>query len=87
MASPTNPRIDSVGQGVVRQTIRIWNDGKKVQLWRRVFERRAPGSIEAVEKILDPTPFGQGTWTDNTSDALLEALRHAYEEATGPQGA
>jgi hypothetical protein len=65
----------------------IWNDGRRarVQLWRRVFERRAPRSIEAVEKILDPTPFGQGTWTDNTSDALLEALRHAYEEATSPQ--
>jgi hypothetical protein len=74
------PRLQPENAGLAT----IWNDGRRarVQVWRSVFQRRAPGSIEAVEKILSPAPLGQGTWTDNASDVLLGALTRAYEEAT-----
>jgi len=77
------PRLQPENAGLAT----IWNDRKRprIQVWRSVFERRAPKSIEAVERALDPTPLGQGTWTDKVSDALLSSIRAAYEEATSPE--
>ena len=54
-----------------------------LQLWRSMFERHAPGSIEKVEAILG-TPIGQGTKYEDIPEALLDALADAYREAAMP---
>jgi hypothetical protein len=54
-----------------------------VSFWRSVFERRAPNSIESVEKIIAPTPLGAGTSVKQVSEELLDALETAYREAAG----
>jgi hypothetical protein len=63
--------------------VTIYNSsgGAYLQLWRSVFERRAPQSIATVEKLISPNLIGQGTTLRNISDALLECLTAAYQEA------
>jgi hypothetical protein len=59
-----------------------WPDGKpSVQLWRSVFERRAPGSIANVASAADGTEIGQGAIVPAITDRLLDALFDAYVEA------
>ena len=66
----------------------IWNDGQpSISVWKSVFDRRAPNSIQVVEQAMKPRTIGQGSsaWQlpDNHLDGLLTALTVAYEEATG----
>jgi hypothetical protein len=59
-----------------------WPDRKpSVQLWRSVFERRAPASIAHVEHAMSGTAIGQGAMAPDVSDQLFEALWDAYVEA------
>lgn len=64
--------------------ITVWNDGGFwVSLWRSVFARRAPNSIEPIERLIAPTPLGAGNSIREVSDELLDALEAAYREAVG----
>ena len=57
-------------------------DGKPaVQLWRSVFERKAPNSVHQVATAAGMAGLGQGTMAQTVSDDLLAALLQAYEEA------
>lgn len=69
-------RDDKVG------LVSLYNEGGAwVQFSRSVFERRAPDSIDRIES-LSGMRLGQGNWTQNFSEGLLEALTDAYAEAT-----
>ena len=74
------PKIMTEKAGLVT----IWNDNGKpyLSVWRSVFERRAPESIEAVERTLG-TSIGQGNTVASITPELLTALTAAYREATG----
>ena len=54
-----------------------------LQLWRSLFEKYAPGSIEKVQAILG-APIGQGTRYRDIPEELLDALADAYGEAAAP---
>lgn len=59
-----------------------WTDDSAIHsLWRSVFERRAPGSIERVESLISPILLGDGKTVYDVSDELLAALYDAYIEA------
>jgi alkylated DNA nucleotide flippase Atl1 len=74
------PLLAAEGVGLVT----LWNDGRaSIQLWRSVFERRAPESLARVEALIGPLP---STTRDVTED-LLDALTDAYREATESAGA
>jgi len=51
-----------------------------MQLWRSVFERRAPISMDAVQQVLG-VELKQGTSTHEFPAVLLKALTDAYREA------
>ena len=71
------PRIMPVNAGLVT----IWNDNQQpsVQVWRTVFERRAPRALESVERIIEPDRIGQGnTLKEEITPEILEALTQAY---------
>jgi hypothetical protein len=71
------PRLVADDAGLVT----IWNDnGPYVSLWRSVFERRAPNSIEAVESVA-AVRIGNGNVVRELSDEFLSALTAAYREA------
>ena len=55
-----------------------------IQLWRSVFEKNAPNSIESVEEKTGP--LKQGNSVRKISDDLLAALTAAYREANGLPG-
>lgn len=64
--------------------VSLWrwtDDSALISLWRSVFERRAPQSIERVESLTAPIPLGQGKTVYDVSDDLLTALYEAYVEA------
>ena len=75
------PRVmpDKVG------LVTIWNDNQKpyISVWRSVFERLAPNSIEAVEQVIAPIKIGQGNTVKNITPQVLDALTTAYQEAGG----
>ena len=75
------PRImpDNVG------LVTIWNDNQQpyVSVWRSVFERLAPNSIELVEHAIAPIKIGQGNTVRNITPQVLDALTTAYQEAGG----
>jgi len=59
-----------------------WTDNSAMlSLWRSVFERRAPMSIERIESLIAPILLGNGKTVYDVSDELLEALYDAYIEA------
>lgn len=70
-------QVDNVG------LVTIYNSsgGAYLQLWRSVFERRAPESIALVEELISPLAIGQGSTIHEPSDELLERLHQAYQEA------
>ena len=74
------PRIIPDNAGLVT----IWNDGLKpyIAVWRSVFERRAPQSIESVERLIAPKKLGQGTVISQITREVLDALTAAYKETT-----
>jgi hypothetical protein len=59
--------------------VTVVGDGS-IWTWRSVFEKRAPGSIAAVEHVLEGELKKGGTVRE-PSDALLAAVRDAYVEA------
>jgi hypothetical protein len=62
--------------------VTVWNDGgPSLSLWRTVFEKRAPRSMERVEELIAPVRIGQGNVIREPSDEALEALTQAYVEA------
>ena len=74
------PRLRATDSGLVT----IWNDGSAyLQLWRSVFEKRAPEHLLLVEEFIKPLPVGQGTVVKALDDALLALLTEAYREAAG----
>ena len=65
----------------------IWNDGRGyLQMWRSVFERKAPNAIAKVEQSLAPEQVRQGNSIHNFNDNVLAALTQAYEEAANQRG-
>ena len=72
------PRIVPDDAGLVT----IWNDKHQpsFSFWRSVFERRAPNSIESIERIIAKR-IGQGNTVWDITPQLLEALTAAYQEA------
>jgi hypothetical protein len=73
------PRVVADDAGLVT----IWNDnGPYLSLWRSVFERRAPQSIERVEELTG-TRIGAGNTTRDLRGEVLDALTDAYREAVG----
>lgn len=74
------PRLAADNAGLV--SIYCDNGSAYPQLWRSVFERRAPGSIPAVEAVLK-TEIRQGNTTHEVPESLLVAPTRAYQEAVG----
>jgi alkylated DNA nucleotide flippase Atl1 len=72
-----------------RGLVTIWNDsgGASLQLWRSVFEKKAPTSIPVIESLIAPLQVGQGNTTRDVSDELLDALAEAYRQAALATGA
>jgi hypothetical protein len=65
--------------------ITIWNAQHfSITLWRSVFERRAPGSIDRVEAVIAPARVGNGNAINEVSEQLLDSLADAYREAARP---
>lgn len=75
------PRIMPDRAGLVS----IWNyqNQASISVWRSVFERRAPNSIELVERAIAPARIGQGNTIYDITPQVLEALTTAYGEASG----
>jgi hypothetical protein len=72
------PRLPGEGRGLVT----VWNDGgPSLSLWRSVFEKRAPESIDPLEALIAPIQIGQGNIIREPSDDVLAVLTRAYEEA------
>jgi hypothetical protein len=67
--------------------VSIYKDTRSsyLQLWRSVFERRAPRSLNAVEAAVGGPGVRQGNVVYEVSDELLAALTAAYEEAATGQ--
>ncbi len=64
--------------------VTIYNSSKQqpsVQLWRSVFERRAPNSIDLEEQAIAPVKIGQGNEVKNITPQFLNTLTVAYREA------
>jgi hypothetical protein len=73
------PRLTSDGAGLV--TIYCYRGRGSVQLWRTVFERRAPTSLHRLEAL--GCEVKQGNTMYQISEELLDTLTDAYREATG----
>ena len=75
------PRIMPDNAGLVT----IWNDEQRpcISVWRSVFDRLAPDSVEAVEQAIAPTNFGQGNSVHEFTPEVFKVLTAAYEEAAG----
>ena len=75
------PRLmpDNVG------LVTIWNDKQQpyISVWRSVFERHAPHSIESVERAIAPVKLGQGNTIRDVTPEIIETLAAAYQEANG----
>ena len=75
------PRIMPDNAGLVT----IWNDNQQpyIQVWRSVFKRLAPNSIESVEQVIAPIEIGNGNIVRNVTSQVLDALTAAYRETAG----
>ena len=73
------PKIMPDNAGLVT----IWNDNLQpsIAFWRSVFERRAPKSLEAVERVMGPLKIGKWKSTKDITPELIDAITKAYEEA------
>jgi hypothetical protein len=73
------PRLVNDKAGLVT----IWNEnGAALQFWKSVFERRAQGHLEMIERQTSVT-VGQGNSIREVDERLLEALTAAYRGAVG----
>ena len=69
-------------EGVGLATVSNRRGLPQLQLWRSVFESRAPRSIGPLEEALDPIPLGRGYATRGRfDDHILDLVRQAYAEA------
>ena len=75
------PRILPDSVGLV--TIYNYRQQPSITVWRSVFKRLAPNSIEAVERVIAPVRLGQGNTVWNITPQVLEALTAAYRETGG----
>lgn len=57
-----------------------------LQLWRSVFERKAPRALERVSALSAPVEVRQGKSIREVSPELLSALTDACKEANGRVG-
>ena len=75
------PRIMPDNAGLVT----IWNDKQQpyISVWRSVFERLAPNSVEPVERVIAPIKIGQGNTVWNITPQVLDAVTAAYQETGG----
>ncbi len=65
-------------------SVYCYADGKPaVQLWRSVFERKAPSSMDVVAMAAGLPEIGTGKMATKIDGELLEALYRAYREALG----
>lgn len=72
------PRLQPDNVGLVT----VWNErGPALQLWRSVFERRAPKTLVEIERAIAPTEVRQGNTLREIPPGLLGLLTKAYEEA------
>jgi hypothetical protein len=72
------PLLADEGVGII--TIYCERGRPSIQFWRSVFERRASGSIPAVEAAAGKA-LGAGNSTNIITETLLDALAEAYREA------
>ena len=73
------PRIMPDNAGLV--TVWNWDQRPFITIYRSVFERRAPGSIESVEGVIAPLAIGQGNTIYDITPELLDSLESAYKES------
>lgn len=79
------PRLLPERAGLV--SIYYWPQGKpQLQLFRSVFDRRAPHSIEAVTTAIDGAEIGKGTMAPRIDQQLLDSLFEAYAESANGKG-
>ena len=64
--------------------VTIWNNKQQpyISVFRTVFERLAPNSIEPVEQVIAPITIGQGNTVKKITSEVLDTLTAAYREAT-----
>ncbi len=74
------PRIMPDNAGLVT----IWNDNQQpyISVWRSVFKRHAPNSIELVEAVIEPLKIGQGNTIHEITPRVIDVFTKAYEEAS-----
>ena len=58
------------------------NGAPYISVWRSVFEKLAPNSIDCVEQTITPITFGQGNTVTNITPELIDAITNAYQEAS-----
>ena len=74
------PRIMPDNVGLV--TIWNYNCQPSISVFRSVFERRAPNSIDSVESAISPVKLGRGNVIYSITPEVLEALGAAYQETS-----
>ena len=74
------PRIIPDNTGLIT----IWNykGQPSISVWRSVFDRLAPKSIESVEQAIGPTKLGQGNTVYGITPQVLETVTAAYRETS-----
>ena len=75
------PRIMPDNAGLVT----IWNDNQQlyITVYRSVFGRLAPNSIEHVEHAIAPIKGGQGTTVRSITSQVLDVVITACQETGG----
>ena len=75
------PRIMPDNAGLVT----IWNDHQQpyISVWKSVFKRLAPNSIESVEQVIAPLKIRDGNTVRTITSQVLDALTAAYQETAG----
>ena len=74
------PRIMPDNAGLIT----IWNEKQQpfIQVWRSVFKRHAPNSIELVEEVITPPKIGQGNTIQEITPQVIDVFTKAYKEAS-----
>lgn len=73
--------VPGYGAGLVT----IWGGGTALplQVWRSLFERRAPQSLSRLEALVGSDVIRQGNALTDVGDPVLDAIAGAYHEAAG----
>jgi hypothetical protein len=62
--------------------VTLWSKSQ-TQVWRSVFQRRAPRALARLEVLMAPSHVGQGSGVKAVTGDILSVLTAAYEEAAG----